>query len=129
MRRTLKEELLLILRRLQLDLKETEAVVLLTKRGLPVACRLPAELKAEMVCGTVAMVFGAAESMQEWLGKRKPRLLHVQAEGCEIIATEVNEEVLLALCLRPGTKLGHAVVTVKTYGELIGRALERFLHA
>lgn len=129
MRRTLKEELLLILRRLELDLKETEAVVLLTKRGLPVACRLPAELKAEMICGTIAMVFGTAESVREWLGKRKPLLLHIQAERCEIVATEVSEDVLLALYLRPGAKLGHAVVVAKTYGELIGKTLERFLHA
>ncbi len=111
------EELTKTLRDLERRNSDIEASALVSSDGLVIASALPSEVDEAKVAAMTAAIQSVAERVAAELGRGRNVMTYIEGTEGGILITNVTEDVLLSVVLRPGAKLGLALFDAKSYAK------------
>jgi len=111
------EELTKTLRDLERRNSDIEASALVSSDGLVIASALPSEVDEAKVAAMTAAIQSVAERVAAELGRGRNVMTYIEGTEGSILITNVTEDVLLSVVLRPGAKLGLALFDVRSYAK------------
>jgi len=117
------EELAKTLRDLERRNSDIEASALVSSDGLVIASALPSEVDEAKVAAMTAAIQSVAERVAAELGRGRNVMTYIEGTEGGILITNVTEEVLLSVVLRPGAKLGLALFDARSYSKKLKRIL------
>ncbi|RLE93600.1 MAG: hypothetical protein DRN04_06530 [Thermoprotei archaeon] len=105
------------LRDLERRNSDIEASALVSSDGLVIASALPSEVDEAKVAAMTAAIQSVAERVAAELGRGRNVMTYIEGTEGGILITNVTEDVLLSVVLRPGAKLGLALFDAKSYAK------------
>ena len=126
MNETIDEKLKRISKMLdELERKTTlEAIALVSKSGLRVACATSTVIDADLFSASAAALINIGEKTTRELGQGNLNDVILRGENGFTIVTEVNPKTMLVASCKETHKLGYYMALLKNYARRIAQALE-----